>query len=248
MNKNQKGFSIFEILVLLLLASLVGFVGWYVMNNNKKATESDSSQSQQNTEEQTDTTLPNSTPYTFDKLGLTMDILDGWKVAFKESSEYDEPAYDWTVGKEGEDYHIRFSSSAFVGGFPSCEDDSELTRVFVRDTAGTKNDKFMLLAWSYYYSDETTNRVSIVPVDEENFTNDNDLTAPKVKNSKLTNGNYYFCISDTYPGMDLGLVESSDDYSRHDSINVLDSKGSSSTFSTDAASYTDIKSMLTTLR
>ncbi len=46
MNKNQKGFSVFEVLIVIIILSLLGCSGWYVVHRNGKTT---SSSNQENT-------------------------------------------------------------------------------------------------------------------------------------------------------------------------------------------------------
>jgi predicted negative regulator of RcsB-dependent stress response len=36
MNKDQKGLALLESLLILVIVALIGFIGWYVWNSNKK--------------------------------------------------------------------------------------------------------------------------------------------------------------------------------------------------------------------
>lgn len=249
MNKNQKGFSAVEFLLAIVVVGMIAAAGWYVMNRNKTTGDQTNISKQQNENQAETEVTPNSTPYKFEKLGLTMDILDGWKVTFKQTEEFDEPGYHWTVGKEGVEYFIVLSSVApGPRGYYDCEESAAFTRAFLRDTATTKNNKLVFLAWSYNSDGGTVNNVGIALADQAMFTHDDDPTAPTVKNSDLHAGNYFICLESGLPG-DLHLVdEMPANGLRHDYIGVSDSKGQFNTFSTDAESYTDIKTMLTSLR
>ncbi|MEX2014493.1 MAG: prepilin-type N-terminal cleavage/methylation domain-containing protein [Candidatus Saccharimonadales bacterium] len=91
MNSNQKGFSVVEILIVIIVIGLLGAVGWLVYDRQKSKT----SETQTNTQ-QKEETPKQETEQTEQKL-----INTGWKVYTSEklnlSFEYPE---SWTVKEE----------------------------------------------------------------------------------------------------------------------------------------------------
>lgn len=90
MNKNQKGFGIVETLLILILVGLLGGVGWYVYDSNKKADDSLT-----NASNSTDA-YPGAK-----KNPAASDVYKGWKTYDKNGTYFRYPA-DWSVNYDSE--------------------------------------------------------------------------------------------------------------------------------------------------
>lgn len=254
MKVNQKGFSVVEILIVIVVVGLLGAVGLLVYDRQKSKT--DSQQTNTQTTEQSKETpkeeAKTSTPYSFKELGVSMDILNGWEVKSNPTQSEGANFYSWTVQKSGADGKIELSSTGFRGGFEGCEGAGSLTAAKVKEVAPTQNENLMFMSWSYNYDNETNNRTGIVPTSETVFRATNNGSATAISNKDMKAGNYFFCISEPQAGFSLKLNnEAATGFSRKDRITALSSSSSDTKYvslSATAQSYADIKTMLTTIK
>jgi prepilin-type N-terminal cleavage/methylation domain-containing protein len=254
MKINQKGFSVVEILTVVVIVGLIGTVGWLVYDRRKDKT--DNQQTNTQTSEQKQETLKeelkNSNPYNFKELGISMDILNGWEVKSNPTLSEGANFYSWTVQKTGADGKIELSSTGFRGGFEGCEGNGSLTAATVKEVAPTQNANLMFMSWSYSYDNETNNRTGIVPMSETVFRATNNGSATAVANKDVKAGSYFFCISEPEAGFSLKLNnEAATGFSRMDRITALSSSSSGTKYlplPANAHSYADIKTMLTTIK
>jgi Tfp pilus assembly protein PilE len=259
MKSNQKGFSVVEILIVIVVTGLIGTVGWLVYDrqNSKTDNQNTDTQTSQHEEKKQEETpreeTKKSTTYSFKELGISMDILEGWDVKTNHTKEEGVNFYNWTVEKAGADGKISLSSSGFRGGFHGCaEMNDPLTAATVKEVAATQNSNLMFMSWSYSYDNETNNRTSIVPTTETVFSTTNNSSATAIANKDVKAGNYFFCLSEPQAGFSLKLNnEAATGFSRKDSISALASNSSDSKYiplPANAQSYADIKAMLTTVK
>lgn len=93
MKKNQRGFSIVElVLVVVVIVGLLG-LGWYAWNNHKSksevATKSPVSSNVTTTDSSKSDSASKNQTYTDTKIGFSFTYPDTWKVVDKVPSEYD---------------------------------------------------------------------------------------------------------------------------------------------------------------
>jgi Tfp pilus assembly protein PilE len=249
MKANQKGFSVVEILIVVVVVGFIGAVGWLVYDRQKSKTNDNQANTQSSGQKQA---TKSSSPYTFKELGVSMDILNGWEVKANPTQQEGIHFYSWTVEKAGADGKIELSSTGFRGGFEACEGSGSLTAATIKEVAPTQNANFIFMSWSYSYDDQTNDRASIVPSAEAVFRTTNNASASAISNKEVKTGNYFFCISEPHAGSSLKLNnESATGFSRKDSITALASSSSDTKYlplSAKAQSYADIKAMLTTLK
>jgi hypothetical protein len=256
MKKNQKGFSIFEGLLLIIIVGMIGGVGYFVYNSQKNTNISLDNADKASTAGTVKTSTPrqsttNSSPYTFEQLGVSMDVLSGWEVKSNPSKSEGVNFYSWTVHKNGADGEIVLSSVGFRGGYEECGP----TQAVIKEVAPTQNNNLMFMSWSYKNSGETTNNVGIVKSDNSEFSikggTDESLTDP-IKNRDTKAGNYTFCLGYPTPGFSLELnKEATPGFSRKDSITALSNLSSDKKYvrlTSTAQSYPDIKAMLVTIK
>lgn len=212
MKSNQKGFSVVEILIVIVVTGLIGTVGWLVYDrqNSKTDNQNTDTQTSQHEEKKQEETpreeTKKSTTYSFKELGISMDILEGWDVKTNHTKEEGVNFYNWTVEKAGADGKISLSSSGFRGGFHGCaEMNDPLTAATVKEVAATQNSNLMFMSWSYSYDNETNNRTSIVPTTETVFSTTNNSSATAIANKDVKAGNYFFCLSEPQAGFSLKL-------------------------------------------
>ena len=256
MKTNQKGFSIVEILVIMVVVGFLGAVGWLVYERQKNKTSSQQPVTTQASEQKQETPkeeTKKSAPYSFKELGISMEVLNGWEVKTSHTKKEGVNFYDWTVEKAGADGKISLSSSDFMGGFYGCADMGDaLTAATVKEAASTQNPNLMFISWSYNYYNETNNRTGIVPANETVFRTTNNKSTTAIPNKDVKAGNYFFCLSEPQAGFSLKLNnESATGFSRKDSISALASNSSSTKYITlpaNAQSYANIKSMLVTIK
>jgi hypothetical protein len=251
---NSDGFSVVEVLLVLILIAMVGGVGYYIYQTKSKTNtpQTSSTETKQVKQETPKAEVKKSTPYTFKELGISMDILTGWEVKDATTKDEGMNVYNWTVQKAGADGKISLSSSAFQGGFHGCEAD-ELTAVTVNEVAPTKNSNLVFLSWSYIYGSETVHHVGIAGSDETIFKAANSSSATALKNKDIKSGKYFFCMSEPYPGFSLELNKEAavPSYSRKDGIAALSSNSTVEKYiplAPTATSYADIKTMLTSIK
>lgn len=252
MRTSEKGFGVIEILIVLAVIGLIGGVSWYVWQNNNDEqsanqtvgdpTEDNESENDVNQEPYT---------YTFDELGISMDILGGWEVTTNHTEEQGVNFYEWIVEKPESDGEIRLGSSGFQGGFHGCDEFNPLNSATVNDVASTQNPDLLFMSWSYDSGDETRNRTSIVPASEKVFTAVNDSAVSPIENKDVEKGEYFFCLSEPQAGFSLELNdEPAPSFTRVDSISARASNKPDNQFVAlplDAESYEDIKTMLTSI-
>lgn len=262
MKNNEKGFSAIEILIVLAVIALIGGISWYVWQNNGNT--SDEQSTSQTTESPTEDNATedniNQEPYTytFDELGIRMDILGGWEVTTNHTQEEgisfqaeEEPInfYEWTVKKPGADGEIRLASIGFGGGFRGCDDRNPLSRMTINEIIPTQNPDLLIMVSTRNSDGETRTGTSIVPADATIYRSINDVSAPKVQFSDMEAGDYFYCS--TEPGARLELNdEPIPNLTRIDSITARASDTSDNQYSglsMDAESYEDIKTMLTSI-
>ena len=256
MKSNQKGFSVIEILLVIIIVGLVGAVGWQVydrQNNNSGTTSKDTNTQVSQQEESVEESKQGSTTYSFKELGISMDILDGWEVKTNHTQVEGINIYDWTVEKAGADGKIILRSSGFRGGFYGCaEAGDQLTAATVKEVAPTQNENLMFMSWSYDYDNETNNSTGIVLTTEAVFRTTNNSSAPAIMNKNVKAGSYFFCLSEPQAGFFLRLNdEAATGFSRKDNISAFASNSSNSNYvplTADAESYQEIKTMLTTIK
>lgn len=253
MKKNEKGFSVVEILIIIVVVGIIGGVGWLVYNGRSASKKvADVPTTGAVAKEATKMEAVKPYPYTFKELGISMEVLNGWEVKSNPTQSEGANFYSWTVQKAGADGKIQLSSIGFRGGFNGCEGSNELTAITVKEVASTRNANLMFISWSYVYSNETNYMTSIVPTEETVFRTINDGSAAAIPNKTVKTGNYFFCISEPQAGFSLELNnEAAPGFSRKDSISGLAS-GSSDTkylpLPHNAKSYADIKTMLTSIK
>lgn len=252
MKANQKGFSVVEIFIVIIVVGLVGTVGWLVYDRQKNKT-SDSSNAQVSTpqEETPKEEAKKSTPYTFRELGISMDVLNGWEVKANPTKEEGVNFYNWTVEKVGVDGKISLSSGGFRGGFRDCEGSGSLTTATIKEVALTQNANLMFMSWSYSYDNETNNSTSIVRTDETVFRTSNNDSTTAIANKDVKAGSYFFCLSEPQAGFSLKLNNEAVTGFPQDRISALASSSSDAKYVTlpaNAQSYADIKAMLTTIK
>lgn len=256
MKNNQKGFSAVEGLLILVIVGIIGGVGYFVYNSQKSTNTSLDNANKASTVQKVEKSTPKQsttkpTPYNFQQLGVSMDILDGWEVKSTPSTSEGVNFYSWTVQKNGADGKIVLSSSGFRGGFEQCGP----TQAVIKEVVPTQNNNLMFMSWSYKSSGETINNVGIVRSDNSEFSlkggTDESLTDP-IKNRDTKAGNYTFCLGYPAPGFLLELnKESAPGFSRKDSITALSNLSSDNKYvriSSTAQSYPDIKAMLTSIK
>lgn len=255
LSRNSAGFGAIELLLIVVVVGLLGFVGWYVYsqknknNNQQTATQTTSQQQEETPKEET----KKPAPYSFKELGISMDISTGWEVKSNHGQENGANYYRWTVEKAGADGKIELSSTFFQGGFEGCEGSGSLTAATIKEVASTQNSNLMFMSWSYSYDNQTNNRVGIVKSDETSFRTTNNGSITPLKNKDVKSGNYFFCISEPTPGFSLSLnkEQSPASSSRKDRIKALPSTNSGSGYvelSPTAQSYADIKTMLNSIK
>ncbi|HSX18151.1 MAG TPA: hypothetical protein VLE51_02235 [Candidatus Saccharimonadales bacterium] len=249
MNKNQKGFSAVEGLLILVMVGIVGFVGWYVWQAKDKSEKnlsaaSSSSDVKTVKKETPKQSTTKSTAYNLQQLGISMDILDGWTVDSKTTQNEGVNFYTWTVSKPNADGKIVLSSTGFRGGFEECM----LISASIKDVSTTKNTKLMFMSYSYPSDNKTTFSTGIVGSDETIFKTTDSETATSIKNKEVKPGSYFYCLGYPGPGFSLGLNnEPAPGFSRTDNIFAVSSSGNDYLSST-AQSYPDIKAMLTSIK
>lgn len=254
MKLNKKGFSVAEVLIVVVVVGLLGAGGWLVYDRQKSKTDNQQTNTQTSEQKQQtpDKKVKHSTPYSFKELGISMDILNGWEVKSNPTKSEGVNFYVWTVQKPGADGKIELSSTGFRGGFEKCEGSGSLTAATVKEVAPTQNTNLMFMSWSYIFDNETNNRTSIVPTAETIFRTTNNGSAAAIPNKDVNSGNYFFCILEPQAGFSLKLNnEAATGFSRKDKITALSSNSSDTKYlplSTDAQAYTDIKAMLTTIK
>ncbi len=90
MKKNQKGFSVVEVIVVLAILGLIGFAGWFVYKNNQKdnpkPSAAQSSATQSNTKPSVDETA-DWVSLTSRKNGFSMRVPDGWSAINEGASD-----------------------------------------------------------------------------------------------------------------------------------------------------------------
>lgn len=242
MNKHSKGFTVVEILMLVLVVGLISAVGWFVYSQKTNT----------QTAEQEQDEAKSPTLYRFEELGISMDILDGWEVKSNPTQSEGANFYSWTVQRAGADGKIVLASSGFRGGFESCEAVDSLTAATVNEVAATQNSNLMFMSWSYNHDNETNNRTGIVLAGETVFRATNNGSASAIANKDVEAGDYFFCLSELRAGFSLKLNnEAATGFSRTDSITALASSSSDNNYvplQANAQSYAEIKAMLTTIR
>lgn len=112
MSKDQKGFSVIEILIVVVILGLIGAAAWLVYDRQKNSASSDSGQSTQQSQtaqqettksDQTVDETANWTKVTSGKSSFTIKLPDGWNVKNWASSDYSYAAsyadVTYTAGK-----------------------------------------------------------------------------------------------------------------------------------------------------
>lgn len=259
MQKSQKGFALNTVLLIILVLAVVGFGGYYVytQNNNKDTTNTAVESSDVKSDDaDTDSQEPSENRYSFEAFGLTMNILDGWSVAESHGSEEYGKTYRWEVTKPGADGKIVFSSNGFLGGWgPDCsEDGGLLSAIEVKDVATTQNSELILLSWQESSDTSPDMYIATVIADGSNkhYSVGNTPESPEIADRELKPGTYYRCDSGPNPGWFLGLVKDPvTNAARNDTISayaVDPSVAYDKGLSTAAASYPEIRSMLTSIK
>jgi hypothetical protein len=86
MKKNQSGFSMVEVILVLIFITLVGFVGWYVWHSNAKDTKSsDGSVTSPSVQEQKQVS---GVELTNDSLPFTLHYPNDWEVGSDNKTDY----------------------------------------------------------------------------------------------------------------------------------------------------------------
>lgn len=252
MSTNQKGFSVVEILVTVVIIGLIGTVGWLVYDRQKDDNQATNTQTSEQKQEKPKEKLKDSKLYDFKELGISMEILNDWEVKSKPTQSEGANFYSWTVQKSGADGKIELSSRGFRGGFESCEGPGSLTAATVIEVAQTQNANLMLMSWLYSYDNETNHRTSIVPTTEAVFRTTNNGSSAAILNKDVKAGSYFFCTSEPQAGFSLKLNnEATPGFSRKDIITALSSSSTDTNYlplPVNAQSYADIKKMLTTIK
>lgn len=257
------GFGAVELLLFLVIASSIGGLGYYVFTNVKSSTPaspySNSSQgvtktakpSEKKPKEST-ASSKKSTSYSFDQLGISMDLQEGWEVTTGHTKNEGVNFYEWTVQKTGADGKIEFTSHGFRGGFEGCSEDASLSPVTIKEVAATQNSNLMFMSWSYKNANEVNDRVGIVRTDGSVFRTKNNNSTPALKNKDVAAGNYFFCLSEPSPDFFLKLnSEPAPGYSRNDRVAVYSASSTDNKYLpllSTAKSYSDIKSMLASIK
>lgn len=254
MKAHQKGFSVVESLIIIVIVGLLAAAGWFVYDQQKNKTDNAQTNTQTSETEEASEEAKNATRYTFKELGISMGILDGWEVATNHTQSEGVNFYSWIVQKPGADGKIELSSDGFRGGFESCAMGSSLTPATIKDVAPTQNAKLMFMAWSYRSDslNETANRAAIVLTSQAAFRATNDVHATAIANKDVRPGTYYFCDGERWPGYTLELNdEEAPTFARVDSIQALTLDSTDTNYrplSTEAQSYAEIKTMLTSIK
>lgn len=245
MKSDHRGFSIVDLLIVVIVVVLIAVIGWLAYDKMGKGGAEDQINNQQNQGQQ-----EKSAPYNFEQLGVSMDVLDGWSVKTNHTQQEGANFYEWTVEKADADGKISFKSNGFKGGFYGCSESGDpLTVATVKDVVPTQNPGLVFMHWSYDSGGKTNNNVGIVLADEAVFRAVNDSSAAGIPNKDVSAGEYFFCLSEPKAGFSLGLNnEASPGFSRTDSISALASDSSGASLSDNAQSYADIKAMLTTIK
>ncbi len=254
MNQKNLGFSVVEILLVVIILGLAGTTGWLVYGRQKTEDKTNSTSAinvSQDTNPKKNT--EQSVPYSFKELGVTMDILPGWKVNTNHTKQEGVNFYEWTVEKAEANTKILLSSDGFRGGFEGCQGTGDsLTPVTIKDTSPTQNPNFMYMSWSYTYSSDTTDLIRIVPTNETAFRATNDNSSTAIPNKDVKSGNYFMCISLPQAGFSLHLNnEVATGFSRVDGISVIPSNSSNTKYvplPNNIQFLSDIKTMLTSLK
>lgn len=230
MKTNQKGFSVVEILVVIVVVGLIGGVGWYVWQSRNGDTAQTASQSQpQGATAETDNSV-----YKSEELGISMDILPGWKMIDKSTDEY----YQWDIEKNGDKIEVYIGG--LERGWEGCHYENWFTEDSgtVMDVAPTKHSDLTFLKWGF----DEHEFIIIAYADHEYFTLSKYTAGPYTKMKDLEPGRYNHCTAEPRPGLALGLYDNtgSDRY-KYDSISAYIK-------SNDPNVYDDIKTMMTSIR
>lgn len=143
MKNNQKGFTIVEVLIVLLVIGLIGGATWYVLQSkDKKSPATNTSQSQQETIKTTDTEQSQSTEAT--TFASHVDITEwGIRVSFDDA---DKVTYKISTDDSG----ISYASLYLKDSVTSVESCRALGVGFGRDTKSRGADNNTKVG-NYYY-------------------------------------------------------------------------------------------------
>lgn len=232
MRNNQNGFGLQVALILIVFVGIVSIAGWRVWqgSNNGK----NNPDAIQNPPEKIVDNDDTPSSYMFKPLGIEMDILPGWKVTDNSTDEY----YHWAVENNGDSIDVYINE--LNRGWHQCDYDKwypEETAA-ITEVAPTNHQDLTLLRWGY----DEYEYIDIVPADLEYFTKSEFTAGPYVKNADLTPGVYFRCNSLPSPNTALFLYENTDsDSHKYDRIMA-------SIKSNDPNAYTEIKTMMTSIR
>lgn len=252
MKANQKGFSVVELLIVIVVIGLLASLGWLVYDRQNKSSHLPA---KTQTNDQTQK-VGEATTYTFKELGIAMKILDGWSVETTTTKQDAVNFYEWTVKKASADGKIFLKSTGFSGGFSGCSSDlGSLSVTTIKEVTTTQNPKLMFMSWSNAnpYDGEVVTQTGIVQTEQAIFRTTDSISATPIANKDLQAGDYYSCNGDPGPGFSLALNSEASlpGSSRRD---IISAKANSSSESlnkplpTDARSYADIKTMLTSIK
>lgn len=106
MQKNQKGFSVVEGLLILVIVGLVAAVGWYVWSQKSKNSETTSQATEQAQPAESSATeqAPALEQYKDDELGFTFDYPEGWTVVKEQAPGVTPPYVNFTLRIKSPDF------------------------------------------------------------------------------------------------------------------------------------------------
>jgi hypothetical protein len=267
-HQNQNGFAVLEVLLLLVLACTIAFTGWYVLKSKSDTKKSESAQAASPSPASSQTTTTPTEPitqtykptkssrYTFDALGVSMDIPDGWNVAKDIKTKNGVNSYTWEITKAGADGGISVASAAAFyadGAYAEGEECTTGNPVKVYDIAPTSNPALTYVNWSQVIAGDTYRRSEIALTDTAMFSKTSDYSADKRLTLKgLKPGNYFYCqeVGPLVPGLMLNK-EKSDAYHRTDNIDAYaapKSGDSPKALPVTAKSYQEIRYMMLSIK
>lgn len=143
MKNNQKGFSTVELVLVLIIVGLVGFIGWYVWDT-KKDTDNESSTTQTSTSTASNGNL--SKTYTDAKDGTKFSYPEDWKLDIEKQDDLQPGSVSGTLTSPSGKVELAYANYVTGVGGGSCPEDFICPTIHVlkiTDVPGAKDLKLV---------------------------------------------------------------------------------------------------------
>lgn len=224
MKFNQKGFTLIEGLLIVLILSVVCFAGYAVWNNQQDKTEY--TQIEQSDEKAAIDNLDASSStvtYVNEEYSFSMDVPKNWETLIDSGPQGEQKSKELWLGTNISIPTIVISSSEFMGGFNECTADTDLGTITVKHNKPTQDSDYRVVDIEFNTYEYRV--LGIVRQNSSPFLSEKSLNSPEISYSDMKTGStYYYCPGLLAPITWLDL--DNDQFATREIISVSAQEGS----------------------